>query len=84
VVRVVLLVRGSIAGDPLPCSIVGALTSLTTVNGVAPSGGLASRLRSTCDHVVYRKKSDEVANNLERMYSLVFSLMGGFDLKWSS
>jgi hypothetical protein len=43
------LVMGSTAGDPLPSSIAGALTSLATVNGVTPSGGPANRLRLTCD-----------------------------------
>jgi hypothetical protein len=43
------LVRGSTAGDPLSCSsIAWVLTSLATVNGVMPSGGLANRPRSTC------------------------------------
>jgi hypothetical protein len=37
------LVRGSTTGDPLPSSVVGALTGALTVNGVAPSGGLTSR-----------------------------------------
>jgi hypothetical protein len=42
------LVRGSTAGDPLSrSSVAGALTSPTTVNGVAPSGGPASHPRST-------------------------------------
>jgi hypothetical protein len=41
--------KGSIAGDPFPSSVAGALTSLATVNGVAPSGGPASLPRSTCD-----------------------------------
>jgi hypothetical protein len=43
------LVRGSTTGDPLlSSSVVGVLTSSATVNGVMPSGGPASRLRSTC------------------------------------
>jgi hypothetical protein len=45
----VLLVRGSSAGDSLPCSIADALTSPATVNGVVPSGGPPSRPRSTYD-----------------------------------
>jgi hypothetical protein len=44
---IVPLLRGSTADDPLPCSVAGALTSLATVNGVEPFGGLASRTRST-------------------------------------
>jgi hypothetical protein len=44
-----LLVRGSTSDDPLPSSIAEALTYLATVKGVAPSGGPASRPRSTCD-----------------------------------
>jgi hypothetical protein len=45
----VLLIRGSIAGDPLLSSfVVGVLTSPTFVDGVMPSGGLASRPMSTC------------------------------------
>jgi hypothetical protein len=46
---VVLIVRGSTAGDPLPCYVAEALTSPATVKGVTPSGGLVSRPRSTCD-----------------------------------
>jgi hypothetical protein len=48
-----LLVRGSTSDDPLPSSIAEALTCLATVKGVAPSGGPASRPRSTCDLGVY-------------------------------
>jgi hypothetical protein len=35
--------------DPLPSSVVGVLLGEATVKGEAPSGGLASRPRSTCD-----------------------------------
>jgi hypothetical protein len=50
---VVPLVRGSIAGDPLPCSVAEVLTSQATVKGVTPSSGLVRRPRSTCDLGVY-------------------------------
>jgi hypothetical protein len=44
------LVRGSTTGDPLPSSSVEVvLLDAATVNGVAPSDGLASRPRLTCD-----------------------------------
>jgi hypothetical protein len=44
------LVRGSTADDPLPSSSVAwVLLGAATVNGVVPSGGPASRPRSTCD-----------------------------------
>jgi hypothetical protein len=46
---VVPLDRGSTAGDLLPSSDAGALTNPATMNGVAPSSGLTSRPRSTCD-----------------------------------
>jgi hypothetical protein len=46
---VVPLVRGSIAGDPLPSSLVGVLLGAGTMNGVTPSGGLTSRPRLSCD-----------------------------------
>jgi hypothetical protein len=46
---VVPIVRVSTASDPLPSSVAGALTSPATTNGVAPSGGPASRPRSTCN-----------------------------------
>jgi hypothetical protein len=43
------LVKGSTTDDPLlSSSVVGVLTSPATVNGVMPSGGPASRPRSTC------------------------------------
>jgi hypothetical protein len=46
---VVSLVKGSTADDPHPSSVVGALTSPATVDGMVPSGGPASRPRSTCN-----------------------------------
>jgi hypothetical protein len=46
---VIPLVRGSTVGNPFSCSsIAGVLTSMATMNGVMPSGGLANCLRSTC------------------------------------
>jgi hypothetical protein len=39
--------QGSTAGDPLPCSVAGALTNSATVNGLAPFGGPANRPIST-------------------------------------
>jgi hypothetical protein len=44
-------VRGFTAGDPLSSSsvVAGVLLGATTVKGVMPSGGPASRPRSTCD-----------------------------------
>jgi hypothetical protein len=44
------LVRGSTASDPLPYSSVArVLPGAVTIKGVVPSGGPASRPRSTCD-----------------------------------
>jgi hypothetical protein len=47
---VVPLVRGSTADDPLSSSsVAGVLLGAATVKEVMPSGGPASRLRSTCN-----------------------------------
>jgi hypothetical protein len=47
------LVRGSTAGDPLSCSsVAGVLLGAAIVKVVTPSGGPASRPRSTCDLLV--------------------------------
>jgi hypothetical protein len=44
------LVRGSTTGDPVPSSSVAVvLLGAATVNEVAPSGGLTSYQRLTCD-----------------------------------